>query len=96
VPAAAAVPVDPARLDILEEGTGQPELDPSRLWNPDGTPTGAELLDAEWLTDQPEPLTVALLPEGWVPEVLRVLEEVGERLSKIPKGLLLHNGRPFG
>jgi hypothetical protein len=31
-----------------------------------------------------------------VPEVLRVLEEIGERLSKIPKGLLLHNGRPFG
>jgi hypothetical protein len=93
MPAASTVAFDPAGLDTPGERAGEPEPDPSCLWYPDGTPTSAELLDAERLTYQPESLIDALPPEGWIPKVLRTLQEVGECLSKIPEGLLLNNRR---
>jgi hypothetical protein len=62
----------------------------------DAGPPAAELLDREWLADQPEPASIALSPKGRIPEMLWVLEEVGERLGKVLQRLLLHDTGPFG
>jgi hypothetical protein len=41
-------------------------------------------------------IVIALSPEGRVPEMLWMLEEVGERLGEILQCLLLHDTGPVG
>jgi len=95
MPAPRAVTVDPAGLDTLGEGTRQPEPDPSSFWDPDLTPSSAELLDAERLADQPKAFSIALPSEGRIPEMLWMFEEVDERLCEILQSLLLHHAGSF-
>jgi hypothetical protein len=95
MPAPRAVTVDPAGLDTLGEGTRQPEPDPSSFWDPDLTPSSAELLDAERLADQPKAFSIALPSEGRIPEMLWMFEEVDERLCEILQSLLLHDAGSF-
>jgi hypothetical protein len=48
------------------------------------------------LPDATESPFIALSPKGRIPEMLWVMEEVGERLSEILQRLLLHDTGPFG